>query len=165
MVRRAAEAALGSRCRPVVVVTGASADAVEEALAGLDVGIVRNSRWADGIGTSIGAGISLLSGMPVDAVVISLADQPRLAAADYDGLVELHQRTGCAVVASEYSGTLGVPALFARSCFDDLLSLPPGQGCKAVILARPEGAVARRACPNAAIDVDTPADLARLGVS
>src|SRR5205085_4474109 len=58
LVRIAAEQALASRAHPVIVVTGHQRDAVERALAGLDVRLVHNPDFADGLGTSLRAGIA-----------------------------------------------------------------------------------------------------------
>jgi molybdenum cofactor cytidylyltransferase len=69
-----------------------------------------------------------------------------------------------AIVASEYEDTIGVPALFDRSVFPDLLALAPDQGCKGLLVGGEGDAAripARVPCPEAAIDVDTPADYRR----
>lgn len=163
MLVGAVRAALASRCRPVVVVTGAHAAEVEALLDGLDVIATRNPDWTQGIGTSIRTGVRTVAATPADALVLALADQPLVDATTYDGLVDLHRRTGCPAVASEYAGTLGVPALFSRALFERLLALGPDEGCKCLLLAQPPGVVARRPCPEAATDVDTPADRVRLG--
>ncbi len=65
------------------------------------------------------------------------------------------------IVASAYAETLGVPALFARSCFPELLSLGNEQGAKVVIASHPDE-VAAVAFPGGAIDIDTAADHERL---
>jgi molybdenum cofactor cytidylyltransferase len=64
------------------------------------------------------------------------------------------------VVASRYEGTVGVPAVFARDVFSRLQTLAPDEGCKGVIRALSEHARFIE-CPDAAVDVDTPADYAR----
>ena len=128
LLRRAAQSALASRCRPVVVVCGASAETVSRAVADLDVQVVRNADWEQGIGTSIRCGIEAISMSDVDAVVLALADQPLLTAGAFDRLVETWGSGGLPIVASEYGDTLGVPALFDRSFFADLLALPPRPG-------------------------------------
>src|SRR5580765_1178489 len=52
LVRIAAEQALASRARPVIVVTGHQHDKVAAALAGLDVRLVHNPGFAGGLSTS-----------------------------------------------------------------------------------------------------------------
>jgi len=162
MLRRAAQSALASRCRPVVVVCGASAATVSRAVADLDVQVVRNADWEQGIGTSIRCGIEAISMSDVDAVVLALADQPLLTAGAFDRLVGTWRSTGVPIVASEYGDTLGVPALFDRSFFADLLALPPDQGCKVLVMRQPAAALGRCPCPEAEIDIDTPDEYARL---
>ncbi len=61
------------------------------------------------------------------------------------------------MVASAYAGTLGIPALFTRACFDRLLSLGDKQGAKALLLAPPDAA-ASVDFPAGALDIDTPTD-------
>lgn len=161
MLRRAVQSALLSCCRPVVVVCGAAAQAVGESVADLPVELVHNPDWEQGIGTSIRAGIEAVSGHAVGATVLTLADQPLLTAGVFDRLVQLWRSGLLPMVASEYDGTLGVPALFDRSLFADLLALPDGEGCKSLLLER-SSLVVRCACPQAGIDIDTPDEYARL---
>jgi molybdenum cofactor cytidylyltransferase len=65
------------------------------------------------------------------------------------------------IVASRYSGTVGVPAYFAREAFPLLMALAPDKGCKGVILGRSDSALLVD-CPDAAIDIDTPEDYQRV---
>src|SRR6266699_654730 len=66
-----------------------------------------------------------------------------------------------AIVASSYSETLGVPALFDRSCFQELLALDDETGAKAIILSNRER-VAEVLFPEGKIDIDTAADYEKL---
>ena len=79
-------------------------------------------------------------------------------------LVALREKTKKAIVASSYAGTLGVPALFHRSCADELLHLDEGSGAKAVIASNHER-VTEFTFPEGKIDIDTAADYDRLCVS
>lgn len=168
MLRRAAEAALMSRCAPVVVVCGAASGRVRKVLAGVRVDVVENPFWERGIGTSIRAGITALAGRDVDAAIVAAADQPLVGSATFARLVGTYREGGVSIVASEYSGTVGVPALFDRSVFPALLALEPDQGCKGLILRYAghsgcgRGLLSRVSCPEASFDVDTPADYRRL---
>src|SRR5205807_4492953 len=58
LVRIAAEQALATRAKPVIVVTGHEHERVETALAGLPVRIVHNPDFAQGLGTSLKTGIA-----------------------------------------------------------------------------------------------------------
>ncbi|MEI8147044.1 MAG: NTP transferase domain-containing protein, partial [Alphaproteobacteria bacterium] len=60
LVRHAAEAALASHVDEVVVVTGHQGERVREALAGLPLRFVDNPRFAEGLSTSLTAGIEAL---------------------------------------------------------------------------------------------------------
>ena len=80
LVRIAAEAALASRARPVIVVTGHQREQVEEALAGLPVRLVHNPDFADGLGTSLKAGIAAVPA-DADGAIVCLGDMPQVDAA------------------------------------------------------------------------------------
>jgi molybdenum cofactor cytidylyltransferase len=66
------------------------------------------------------------------------------------------------MVACEYAGTVGVPALFEKSCFDRLTKLRGDGGAKSVLLAGSEMLV-RYPWPDGASDINTPEDYASLG--
>jgi molybdenum cofactor cytidylyltransferase len=163
LIQHAAEVALASQCRPVVVVLGSSASRIAMVLEGLPVGIAVNTRWSEGMGTSIQTGLAALAGNDLDGVVLTLADQPLVTAEHLDGLIAKQAATGCSVVAAEYAGTVGIPVLFMSPMFSQLRALPPDQGCKAVILAH-NASGAFMACPEAASDIDTPEDLAAISL-
>lgn len=161
LLRNAAQMALSSCCHPVVIVLGAEADACRKELADLSVQITLNDQWARGMGGSIAAGVAALEKSGVDAAVIMLCDQPGVTAEHIDLLVQTFRASGALIVASEYGGSAGVPALFARSLFPELTSLNLSHGAKPVI-ARHAGRVATVPFSAAAIDIDTPADYERL---
>src|SRR5512137_2027685 len=121
LLRGAALTALSSSCRPVIVVLGAHADRVGRELLGLDVTVVRNEDWEDGLGSSVRCGIEAVRREPgVGSVVLMLCDQPLVTPALIEQLVAAHRQGGATIVACEYAGTVGVPALFDRSVFDEL---------------------------------------------
>jgi molybdenum cofactor cytidylyltransferase len=161
MVRAVAVRALSSRCRPVIVVTGAQRRDVCAVLEDLPLRLVENRRWKRGIGSSIRAGIREAVRLGAEAAIVTLGDQPGVEASDWDRLAMKWEETGCPVVASSYAETLGAPALFARALFPELLVMPDDAGCKLVIKSQPDGLVARCSCPQAAVDLDTPDDYLR----
>jgi molybdenum cofactor cytidylyltransferase len=157
LIRHAAETALASICRPVIVVLGANAASIRHALINLDLTVVENPRWEEGMGTSIGVGLREAQARGAEAVLLALADQPFITSEIYNDLVAQCESTGKPIVTSQYAGTVGVPVLFRASHFQPLLDLPAAQGCKGVILAHGADAL-RIPCPEAEMDVDTPAD-------
>lgn len=163
LLRRAAHAALGAGCAPVVVVTGAHAVETRGELRGLGVLEVENLRWETGMGSSVRAGVEALleTQAGTAAVVLMLCDQPLVNADVIAALVAAHRETGREVVASQYGGSFGVPALFAATLFDELTRLEGHAGAKQVIKRH-----ASRAhfvpFPGGEIDVDTPDDFSRL---
>lgn len=134
LLRHAGEMAFASACRPLVAVTGSDADRIAQQLNGLSFKTIYNPAWPDGIGTSIRAGIHALKELAiVDAVIVMLCDQPLLTAHHLNLLIETASQNNSKIVASEYSGTAGVPALFSRLLFDELMNLPDDEGARKLI--------------------------------
>ncbi len=162
LVRRAAKAAIGSGLGPVVVVLGSEADRVEVAMAGLDVALVRNPRWAEGMGTSIALGVETVArDSGVDAVGILLADQPKVDSAVLMRLGDAWREEGTDAAACVYGSTKGVPAVFGKALFARLKGLPPAGGAKH-ILADSALKLATIDFPGGLADIDTPEDYRRL---
>ena len=130
---------------------------------GLAVTIVMNPDWPSGLGSSIVVGIrQAMSVAPdLEAVVVLTCDQPFVGAAALTQLIELRRTSGKPIVASAYAGTLGIPALFDRSLFPDLLRLKGDHGAKGIIFER-RSDVASFNFPAAATDIDTAADYKKL---
>lgn len=163
LLRRAALAALGAGCRPVVVVTGAHAQASRRELDGLSVREVLNPVWETGMASSVRAGVEGLVSADADvtAAVLLLCDQPHVNADVIFGLVAAHRATGRPVVASRYGGGFGVPAVFGRALFAELARLEGAAGAKQVI-KRYAAEAHFLPFPGGEVDVDTPEDFSRL---
>lgn len=144
---------------PVIVVLGAHSEKIQLHLENEEVHVAENRDWRDGMGSSLKAGLnSLLAIAPsADAVVFLVCDQPLLSRETLEEIVAAHERTGSPIVAAEYGGTLGVPALFSRALFPELLALSGAEGARRIIQAHRSEVVAVP-FPDGAIDLDTPAD-------
>jgi molybdenum cofactor cytidylyltransferase len=156
LIRYVANIALNSNCLPVVVVLGANAELIETEIP-RDARVVKNSDWKEGMASSIRCGLNAIE-TDVDAVILILCDQPLLTAETLNRFAEL---ASAGLVAAEYNGTIGVPALFGRRFFDELRSLTGKEGAKKILLAHHDEVV-RIPCPEAALDIDTDADVHRL---
>src|SRR6266403_5123134 len=166
LVRRIVDAARGAGCSPIVVVIGSDKDKVARELERTNAVIVENVNWSDGIGTSLRSGVqrSLDVAPNVEAIVLLVCDQPLVDSHTIEQLIALGEKTKKAIVASSYAGTLGVPALFDRSCVEELLALDDGSGAKPIILSNHER-VAEFPCSEGQIDIDTAAAYDKLRLS
>jgi molybdenum cofactor cytidylyltransferase len=163
LLRRAAETAVEAGCSPIVVVLGCEAERMAPELSGLPVAASVNIHWERGIGSSIKHGAArLLELSPaVDAAMILLSDQPLVNPQTLRALIGEFARSEKPACGSAYADTIGPPVVVGRPCFPQLLALPDSQGAKAIWSGRPD-AIALYQCDEAATDVDTPADYARL---
>src|SRR4029453_11252888 len=160
LVRRAVDAAIEANCSPVIVVTGNAHAEVKNALAATNAILAPNGQWSEGVGTSIRVGIQhVIENAPeVDAAMLLVSDQPFVDSDLLRGLIALHSKTGKSIVASAYADTLGVPALFDPSMFQELLRLDSHSGAKTIILSN-RARVAEFSFPKGNVDVDTLQDL------
>lgn len=165
LIRRAAETALASLCRPVVVVLGANAVAIGSELE-LPVIVTRNREWETGMASSIRAGFEavIAADAHVEGIVIMLCDQPFVNAELIDTLIERRRETRKKIVAAEYNNTRGVPALFARELFAEIRRLSGQEGARQIIRNHPDEIVIVPFA-GAAIDIDTRQDYDALCVA
>ena len=158
MVRRVTATVCAANLAQVVVVTGAQAEAVREALAGLPAEIVVNEAWAEGLSRSLRLGLRALR-PEIQAALMVLADQPALTPELLNALAKRYRATGAAIVLPVYQGRRGNPVLFDRALFADLLAVEGDQGGRA-ILTRYASSIERVEVddPSVLLDIDTRAD-------
>jgi len=157
LVRIVAEQALASRASPVIVVTGHQRERVERVLAGLPVTVVHNPDFADGLSTSLKAGIKAVP-PDADGAIVTLGDMPQVSAKLIDRLIAAFDpERGALVVIPTIDGKRGNPVLWARRFFPDLLAVEGDIGARHLIAGYAE-AVAEVAIEDAAAltDIDTP---------
>jgi molybdenum cofactor cytidylyltransferase len=160
IVRRSVAAALASRARPVIVVTGHEAAAVRDALAGLEVTFAHNPSYEGGMSTSLQAGLAAAGA--VDAALVCLGDMPRLAAHHLDAVIAAHQG-GDTIVVPTFDRKRGNPVLWPRRYFAEIASLTGDVGARALIDRHADHVVFLPIDdPAILVDVDTPAALAAL---
>lgn len=163
LVRIAAEEALASRAKPIIIVTGHQREKVEAAVAGLDVKLVHNPDFADGLSTSVKAGLSAVP-HEVDGAIVCLGDMPQVKASLIDQLAAAFDpEKGALVVVPTVDGKRGNPVIWSKRFFHELMSLEGDVGARHVIGRYPE-AVAEVAVTDKAafVDVDTPDALSKV---
>lgn len=159
MVRHAARMLLDSRAEEVVAVLGHQSAAVGDALAGLPVRIVHNAAFREGQMTSVRCGLDALSDRHA-GILVALADQPALTAADMDFLVDAflsgdRQR----VLVPVRGDRRGNPIVLAAHHRDEIAGRDLNFGCRNLIARNPKSVRAIDP-PNDRFfsDVDTPDD-------
>ncbi len=151
--------AKASKADKVVVVVGANSEPVSAEAQKQGVPSVLNDRWEQGMGSSIVCGIKHLLEDDVSyaGVVIVLADQPLVDNGYLNSLI-FHFREGeKQMVATNYKNKAGVPALFGRSYFEDLLVLNQEYGAKAFLKEHTQDTLLVEAGHRVS-DIDTPED-------
>jgi molybdenum cofactor cytidylyltransferase len=166
LVRWSVDAAVAAGVGPVIVVTGAEASDVERALAGLDVRIVHEPAFGEGLATSLRRGVLALDAA-TDAVIVGLGDQPFVRPEAYQRVVATWTTTGAAIVVPCYATAGGPshPVLFAAGVFEELRALHGDVGARAVIARAPDRVASAMMEWEAPADVDTREDLLRLTAS
>ena len=157
LLRIVVEEVLASRARPIVVVTGHQRERVEAALHCLPVKFVHNPNFADGLGTSLKAGIAALPA-EVDGAIVCLGDMPQVDAALIDRLIgALDPDKGAMIAVPTIDGKRGNPVVWSRRFFPDLMTVEGDVGARYLIGRYPEAVVEVPLLGTAALtDVDTP---------
>lgn len=157
LVRIAVDEALASRANPVVVVTGHQRERVDAALHGLKVNILHNPDFAEGLSTSLRAGLNALPA-DVDGVVVLLADMPQVDAALIDRLIAAFDPgQGALAVVPTIEGKRGNPVLWSRRFFPELIALEGDVGARHLIGQYAEAVVEVPVTGRGALaDIDTP---------
>lgn len=151
------------------VVLGAYAEQIEDHMAQHDnsLSVIRVRNWQSGLGCSIAEAVNQLN-KDVDAVLILLADQPRVSASTLQNIVENYLEAQISpvvdrAIACVYpNGSPGVPALFPKSHFPQLKTLTGDLGAKPLL---GEAILVELAMQDALLDVDTREDILRLDQS
>ena len=161
MVRRVAAVAKGSGAKPVIVVTGYEAAEVGAALHGLGVTVILNLEYADGLSTSLRAGLSALPA-DIDGALILLGDMPEVEASILSLLMASFTGMSAICIPVRH-GRKGNPVLWGSRYFPEMMELTGDAGAKP-LMARHQAQLIEVEVATDSIfhDVDAPDDLARI---
>ncbi len=156
---RCVKVALAATPDHVVVILGSNEKPHREIISQLPVHIISNYYWKTGMGSSIKTGLNYLiqSDAGLDGVIIVVCDQPALSSEHLLNLINTFVASRKPIVASHYSNSNGVPVLFGRSFFSNLLLLSDDQGAKKIVHQFPDQVEAVD-FPQGAFDLDTEED-------
>ena len=157
LLNRMIRLSVSSPFQRIMVVLGANRTVIEPTLLQDNYEIAINENWKKGMSASIQVGLSqLLKKHPtVQAILIVLVDQPYVDQSLILQFYQTYMEKRALVIASAYSNTLGVPALFDKSLFPALLSENQKGGAKRIIQQYKDQLI-KIDFPKGAQDLDTP---------
>lgn len=144
-----------------IVVLGANAAAHQKIVERYPrVSTIVNEDWKNGLGSSIKAGLAeaIRISRRIDGALFVVCDQPLLGQAHLESILSEYNTIGTSIVASGYDQTEGVPALFDKKHFPELLGLKDREGAKRLIEKEGKEKTVIP-FPEGKIDLDTPEDL------
>lgn len=134
LLQRAIETALKSNCRPVFVVLGANAEVIKPVVQPKDVTIIYNPDWNEGMASSIRIAIrEIEKDELISEAIIMLCDQPFVSFRLINLMLQKQLDSRKPIVACAYNNTTGVPVLFNKSLFAELLLLQGDEGAKNIL--------------------------------
>ncbi len=140
IIRHVVEAVAASSASECIVVLGHEAEMVKSALDGLTVTFVPNSKYAEGMGTSIQAGVSVAS-PDAHGYMICLSDMPFIQAGEYSDLIKhfrkAFQENKEAITVPVFEGKRGNPVIMSAKYKPDILVLEGHVGCRNIIKKNP----------------------------
>lgn len=150
-----------SRVDLTIVVLGHEAARVQQEVDLTGARIVLNERYAEGLSTSLQAGLAALEGQ-VAAAVIAVGDQPLLGTELIDALIAAHTALGASIVAADYGDHQGTPMLLHRSMWPLAQGISGDQGARALLRGHCGEIATVHVAPDAGADVDTWEDYTHL---
>lgn len=157
LIHRTAEIALATDCYPVVMVIGANKPQIAPEIVDLPLTIIDNPMWHEGMSSSVKMGLAgvYMTYKEIEAVIILVCDQPYLSVSLLERMIEIYTTKKPRLIACRYGEQLGVPALFDRTLFEELLNLKGDKGAKPVLMNHLDEAHILQ-FEAGSIDLDTP---------
>ena len=161
MIQTLIDEALKTSCYPITVVLGANKAKIVPDLVDMPINLVDNANWESGMASSIKMGLigSYMIEKNIDSILFLTSDMPYVTSEYIQEIIRKAEETEALIIASKYGGTVGIPALFKREIFTDLLELTGEEGARKLIQQNKEK-LALVDFPNGAFDLDTPEDYA-----
>ncbi|SFD54548.1 molybdenum cofactor cytidylyltransferase [Flavobacterium phragmitis] len=147
----------------VLVVTGANQETITNDLNFPELKIGLNTDWQNGMSSSIVKGLSDVLNINPDCeqCIFAVCDQPFVTSLLFENLIIEQDKTKKGIIASAYSETLGIPVLFHKKYFKELLDLKGQEGAKKLIKKHSEDTVSV-SFEKGNIDIDTEEDYFKL---
>lgn len=163
IIRLVCETVIASRFDPVLIVTGFENEKIEEELSGLEIKLVYNPDWENGMATSINSGIAAIP-EEINGNLIALGDMPLVGSYVLEKLSSaFDSNAGKRIIYPLYNNKQGNPVIFPQKYFAEILSSTGDRGCKKILKRYPENAIGIQVdSQEVVLDCDTPEDYLKL---
>lgn len=136
LIKSITEKALDTECFPITVVLGANKEKIKPELDKMPITIVDNPFWEEGMASSIRMGMAgvYLTRNDIEAVIFCTADMPNVSSELLNNIRKVaEENPESDIVACKYANQIGIPVLFKRKIFNELLDLKGDEGAKKVV--------------------------------
>ncbi len=167
VIRMTVENALSSKASPVVIVVGHDKEKIIDAIRDLDVEIIYNPNYREGMSSSVKTGVKHVVekyGEELEAIIIMPGDAAWAPPEAYDLIIDVYREKKAPIVVAAYNGRRGHPILFDKSLVPEILSIgEETRGLKKVTNKYRLGTiVVETPYPGVILDLDNPNDLNRV---
>lgn len=141
-----------------MIVLGSKFNKIFKTVSKYNIRIINNKKWKNGIGSSISIAIKniLNDDHQIDGVLFVLADQPFVSKKYLEKMIKEFKKNK--IVVTKYGEKNGIPAIFSKLFFNELLELNEDFGAKKIISQNKESLIILKPDPNTLVDIDTPED-------
>lgn len=157
LIRRVCETAMDTPCFPIVTVLGANRNIIKPELERMPITVIDNPQWEKGMSSSIKMGLvgAYMTIKEIEAAIFLTVDMPYVNVELINNMIKKAKSdTNIEIVACKYENQIGIPVLFKRSLFNDLLELTGDEGAKKVVMRNKEK-TALIDFPEGKLDLDT----------
>lgn len=157
LIKRICETAMDTPCHPIVTVLGANRNLIRKETERMPITVIDNPQWENGMSSSIKMGLAgaYMTEKAIDAAIFLTVDMPYVSAELINKMIEKAESDEkIEIVACKYNNQMGIPVLFKRTLFADLLELTGDEGAKKVVIKNKDK-TAFIDFPEGKLDLDT----------
>lgn len=157
LIKRICETAMDTPCHPIVTVLGANRNLIRKETDRMPITVIDNPQWENGMSSSIKMGLAgaYMTEKAIEAAIFLTVDMPYVNAELINKMIEKAESDEkIEIVACKYDSQMGIPVLFKRTLFTDLLELTGDEGAKKIVMKNKDK-TAFINFPEGKLDLDT----------
>ena len=141
-------------------VLGANKDLILEEIHFNNTVVIDNINYEKGLSSSISICIEFFEkkNLNYDGVLFVLGDQPAIETEYFLSIINTFNEHKTKIIATNYDGKAGVPALFPKSFFKELKIIKGDKGAREILKNKPKSIIFESFKTNL-VDIDTNKDL------